>query len=209
MQALSPTLGGFFPVPQRMVRSTPVPSLPRPSFLSPIQRVAQGEADAVRACIEAYGGLVWSLARRLAGSEAEDAVQEVFVDLWRNAKRFDPAVASDVTFVAMIARRRLIDRLRARGRRKDGPGAEQVSEELVDPAANRAEVCAEAALASRAVDELRPEQRQVLLLSTHQGMSHEEIAAALGMPLGTVKSHARRGLVRVRELLELDDGGEE
>ncbi len=186
--------------------------LPRPAPLSPIQRVAQGDPDAVRDCIQSYGGLVWSLARRLAPTEAEDAVQEIFLDLWRNAKRFDPDVASDVTFVAMVARRRLIDRLRARTRRKDGRDTDAVSDELPDPSADRAEVCAEAALAHRALLRLRPEQRQVLLLSTHDGMSHEEIASALGMPLGTVKAHARRGLIRVRELLlgrDVADDGDE
>jgi RNA polymerase sigma-70 factor (ECF subfamily) len=163
--------------------------------------VAQGEPDAVRDCIRAYGGLVWSLARRLGPSDAEDAVQEIFTDLWKNARRFDPAIASDVTFVAMIARRRLIDRLRSRGRRVEGAETSAVSEDLVDPGADRAELCAEAGLAGRALDQLRPEQRSVLLLSTRDGMSHEEIAGALGMPLGTVKAHARRGLMRVREIL--------
>jgi RNA polymerase sigma-70 factor (ECF subfamily) len=169
--------------------------------VTPIQRVAQGDADAVRACIQAYGRLVWSLARRLSPAETEDAVQEIFTDLWRNAHRFDPAVASDVTFVAMIARRRLIDRLRARGRRVEGNHTGEVSEDVPDPGADRAELCAEAALARRALDRLRPEQRQVLLLSTREGMSHEEIAGALEMPLGTVKAHARRGLLKVREML--------
>jgi RNA polymerase sigma-70 factor (ECF subfamily) len=179
---------------------------------SPLERVSHGEPDAPRACIDAYGALVWSLARRLSASpaDAEDAVQEIFVDLWKNAKRFDPAIASDVTFVAMIARRRLIDRLRADGRRRDGRHADELSEHLVDPSGDRSELCAEAALAGRALAQLRPEQRDVLLLSTRQGMSHEEIATELGMPLGTVKAHARRGLARVRSILfgDGDDGGD-
>jgi RNA polymerase sigma-70 factor (ECF subfamily) len=62
-------------------------------------------------------------------------------------------------------------------------------------------MCAEAGLARRALEELRPEQREVIRLSTEQGLSHEEISTVLAMPLGTVKAHARRGLLRVRELL--------
>src|SRR5436190_14026687 len=80
-------------------------------------RVAAGDEAAVRECLARYGGLVWSIARRFEPSDAEDAVQEIFLDLWKSAARFDRAVASETAFVAMIARRRLIDRRRTRGRR--------------------------------------------------------------------------------------------
>src|SRR5689334_16385093 len=70
-----------------------------------LQRIATGERAAVQECIDAYGGLIWSLARRWspAPHEAEDAVQEIFIDLWKSAARFDQAQASETTFVAMIA----------------------------------------------------------------------------------------------------------
>jgi RNA polymerase sigma-70 factor (ECF subfamily) len=166
-----------------------------------LPQIAGGNRDAIRACIERYGGLVWSLARRasLAQEEAEDAVQEIFLDLWRSAPRFDPRVASETTFVAMIARRRLVDQRRQRQRRPE-------TEPLIDSqrAASTTpptELGAEAAEAARALDQLRPEQRQVLILTACQGLSHEEVAHTMGMPLGTVKAHARRGLIRVREVL--------
>ncbi len=180
-----------------------VASRERLARLSPIERAAKGEPGAARACLDAYGSVVWGIARRLSASQAdaEDAVQEVFVDIWKNAHRFDRDVASDVAFVAMLARRRLIDRLRARGRRPEGRATEELSELVPDPDVDRAETCAEAGLARRALEELRPEQREVIRLSTEQGLSHEEISAVLAMPLGTVKAHARRGLLRVRELL--------
>jgi RNA polymerase sigma-70 factor (ECF subfamily) len=170
---------------------------------SPLQSVSTGDPDAMRACLDRFGGLVWSLARRLSPSpsDAEDAVQEIFVDLWKSAGRFDPAVASEATFVAMIARRRLLDRQRLRSRRPDTeplPEVPRASDEVVDPPGERA---AEAILAARAVAQLRPEQQKVLLFATYHGLSHEEIAQATGMPLGTVKAHARRGLLKVRELL--------
>ncbi|HEY1068798.1 MAG TPA: sigma-70 family RNA polymerase sigma factor, partial [Pirellulales bacterium] len=83
-----------------------------PDVLLP--RVAAGQPSAVDECLARYGGLVWSLARRHTNntSDAEDAVQEIFIDLWRSAARFNPQAASEATFVAMIARRRLIDRRR-------------------------------------------------------------------------------------------------
>ena len=131
----------------------------------------------------------------------EDAVQEIFVDLWKSAVRFDPAVASEAAFIAMISRRRLIDRMRSAKRRpaESRAAAESVFEGI-DPAASP-ERCAEAAQAVRALDALRPEQREVLLLSACQGLSHDEIAEQIGMPLGTVKAHVRRGLLRIRAAL--------
>ena len=75
---------------------------------------AAGDRDAIQDCMKAYGGLVWSLARRMLNDpeEAEDIVQGIFVDVWKNAERFDPNRASETTFVAMIARRRIIDKVR-------------------------------------------------------------------------------------------------
>ncbi len=178
------------------------------SELIPIlERVKSGDPVAVRACVDRYGALVWSLARRLSPSQAdaEDAVQEIFFDLWKSAARFDARVASEATFVAMIARRRLIDRKRQRARRPDTdpmPEPHNLLEQVAhEDHGSRAELCAEASLAARAVAQLRPEQQQVLL-ATCQGLSHEEISGATGMPLGTVKAHARRGLIRVRAMLD-------
>jgi RNA polymerase sigma factor (sigma-70 family) len=162
-------------------------------------RVAAGDPAAVRECLARYGGLVWSIARRFEPADAEDAVQEIFLDLWKSAARFDPQIASEAAFVAMIARRRLIDRRRTRGRR---PATDPVSElpQVIDQASGP-EACAEARQAARALAQLRPEQRQVLVLATCHGLSHGEIAEQTGMPLGTVKAHARRGLLSIRAAL--------
>jgi RNA polymerase sigma-70 factor (ECF subfamily) len=166
--------------------------------------VARGDPFAVRACIGRHGPLVWALARRLSPTpqDAEDAVQEIFLDLWKNASRYEPEVASETAFIAMIARRRLVDRLRARRRR---PATDPISDsseplnEVSTPAS--AETCVEAARASDAIAALRSEERQVLLLAVREGCSHEEIATRLGLPLGTVKTYARRALSRVRAAL--------
>ena len=78
------------------------------------QRIAVGDASAVKECISAYGGLVRSLARRLTRthSDAEDATQEIFICIWRQAAAFDATKGSEVSFIAIIARRRWIDRCR-------------------------------------------------------------------------------------------------
>jgi RNA polymerase sigma-70 factor (ECF subfamily) len=164
-------------------------------------RVARGDRDAMNECMRRYGPLVWSLARRHSPSqaEAEDAVQDVFLDLWRGAARFDATIASEPTFIAMITRRRLIDRRR---RRQTSPPPTTLSEAVPLAATGQsAEVSAEAQIAARALEKLRPEQREAIVLSTCHDMTHDEIAAKTGMPLGTVKAHVRRGLICIRTAL--------
>jgi len=186
------------------ILSSTRPSHPQPSTL--LQRVAFGDAAAVHECIDRYGGLVWSLARRLIAStaDAEDAVQEVFIDVWKSAGRFDPGVASEATFVAMIARRRLIDHRRRQQRRPERAQAAPLDEVDVAaplPASDALEVADEHARAAAAIRELTPDQQQVLRLSVYDGWSHQRIADHLQLPLGTVKTHVRRGLIRIRERL--------
>ncbi|MEL6497742.1 MAG: sigma-70 family RNA polymerase sigma factor [Planctomycetota bacterium] len=168
--------------------------------------IATGDQSAVEDCLDRYGGLVWSLARRMCPTrdEAEDAVQEIFIEVWKNAGRFDASIASEVTFIAVIARRRLIDRRRRAGRR---PDESTIIEETIRDGSNgdveSAQVIGEEAeIAREVMRELSEEQQRVLQLSIFYGQSHEKIARSTGLPLGTVKTHARRGLIRVRDLLK-------
>ena len=175
-----------------------------------LKRIASNETSAVQDCLDAYGGLVWSLARRMLpkSEEAEDAVQEIFIDIWKHAGRFDETQASETTFVAMIARRRLIDRIRKQNRQ---PNIDSMDDILVEPAGQAhqdIQMTVEAKEAAKAMNDLRPEQRQILHLSIVQGFSHQEISEALAIPLGTVKTHARRGLIQVRQVLGLENSGE-
>ena len=176
-----------------------------------LKRIADGDQNAVQDCLKAYGGLVWSLARRMLRNtdEAEDAVQEIFVDIWRNAGRFDAEQASETTFVAMIARRRLIDKIRFANRRISPDSLEDILAEPAGSSGKEMQTLVEGREAMKALQELRPEQRQVLQLSIIHGLSHQEIAEATGMPLGTVKTHVRRGLLQVREILGFGQDVEE
>lgn len=169
-----------------------------------LERVARGDSGAVREVMDAYGGLVYSLARRFTRNEqeADDAAQDIFLDVWRSAPRYDASLGAEVTFIATIARRRLIDRARKAGR--DGPRA-TLAVEPEQPSSGAAferfERSDEVGKAQAAMETLSPEQQKVLRLSIYHGLSHERIAEATGLPLGTVKTHARRGLIRLRELL--------
>ncbi len=171
-----------------------------------LPKVASGDPQAIQGCIDRYGALIWSLARRHSPSsaDAEDAVQEIYIDLWKSSERFDRSKASETTFVAMIARRRLIDRHRHRQRRPQTDALDPAKDDVVDPNQRQMEASAEASLAARALATLAPQERKVILLSTYQGMSHGQIADHTGIPLGTVKTYIRRGLQRVRKLLEKD-----
>ncbi|MFT3878844.1 MAG: sigma-70 family RNA polymerase sigma factor [Gemmatales bacterium] len=168
-----------------------------------LQRIALGEKAAVQECLSRYGGLVWSLARRFLGNaaEAEDAVQDIFVELWKNAAKFNPALSSEPTYVTMVTRRRLIDRRRKIVRRPELIQLPDAVASKQQPGTNQIDLVDEVAQAAAALQELRPEQQQVLKLAVYQGLTHEEIAQNTGMPLGTVKTHARRGLIRLREVL--------
>lgn len=161
-------------------------------------RVATGDGAAARLCIAEFGPLVWSIARRMApsSSEAEDAVQEIFIELWKHAGRYDPGQASEAAFVTMIARRRMIDRLRRAERR---PQLKPMPDSLVGEQQDAIERCAEASLAASALAALDPRSRRVLTLAIGHGMTHAEIAELTEMPVGTVKSLVRRALVAVRK----------
>ncbi len=191
--------------PQPRLQSVPdvadSPAEPAPEPVLP--DVARGDRAAVQRCMARYGALVWSIARRFSptAADAEDATQEIFLDLWRSAARFDPLRGSERVFVTMIARRRLIDRMRSQKARREheiGGLDDEVAQVGIDARVDR---CAEADIARAALEELPQEQRKVIQLSIVDGLSHGEIAARSGLPLGTVKTLIRRGLIRVRQAL--------
>lgn len=176
---------------------------PGPAPLEPLlPRIAAGDERAVRDCVARYGALVWSLARRWSpdSSDAEDAVQEIFIDLWRTAARYDVSRTSEAGWVAMIARRRLIDRAR---RRERLPALESIPDDFDVASENERDLDREwrADQARAVLRELPPAQRRMLELSLLHGRTHDEIARETETPLGTVKSHIRRGLQRARDLL--------
>ncbi len=170
-----------------------------------LKKIAAGERSAVDECLKKYGGLVWALSRRMLRNQddAEDAVQEIFLDIWKNAGKFDETQSSETTFIAMIARRRLIDRIRFSSRRISADALDDMTAEPADRADRKMQTTLEANDAVKALNSLRPEQQQVLQLSIVQGLSHQEIANRTGLPLGTVKTHARRGILQAREFLGL------
>ena len=161
--------------------------------------VAKGQPEAIENCLDRYGSLVWSLALRNCPDEqtAEDAVQDIFLKLWQAADRFDQARGSEETFVAMIARRRLIDLYRKRrGQQHVSVDSETVAAEPSDrqDASSRAELNDDARQAEQFLSQLPKQQQRVIRLSVYDGLSHSSISGRTGIALGTVKTHIRRGL---------------
>ena len=197
------------------------PSAPTHRDETPLlPKVAAGVPGAVEEVLDRYSGAIWNMARRLCRNrvDAEDATQDVFVEIWRHAARFDANAGSEWTFVLTVARRRLIDRLRRFSRRKDiaygeaGGPSEPVASIELDPATappEAAQTQEDAKIALDALSNLSRDQQTVLRLSLFEGMSYPEISERLDIPLGTIKTHARRGLIKLRQLLGAEEQEDE
>ncbi len=168
-----------------------------------LTRIATGDETAVNDCINQYGNLIWALAKKYTPKQedAEDAVQEIFMEIWQNAARYDSSKASESTFISIIARRRLIDRLRKIYRRPVIQSIEDVFETAPNVFESQINTKIQANQAVEAMKSLRSEQREMMILNIYDGMSHGEISQKLNVPLGTVKTHIRRGFKRVREVI--------
>jgi RNA polymerase sigma-70 factor, ECF subfamily len=176
-----------------------------------MQRVAAGDEEAVATLYDRFGSLVFRAARQVLSSraEADDAVQEIFVRLWRSADRYDPRRAKLVTWVMLISRRYLIDALR-RVTSRPQPGV--IDEDVWVESRN-----AENAVPSKVStdDESRRKlieqlallpslQRTVIQKAYFEGLTLREVSEQIGAPLGTVKSALSRGLLKLRERVKSD-----
>ena len=168
-----------------------------------MHRVAAGDEEAIGELYDRFGPLVYKVAWQFQPSqpEAEDAVQEIFVRLWQTADRFDPRRAKLVTWVMLIARRHLIDRLRRSSVR---PTTTQFEGEIAgtdsatSPDSRPQEEERNARLMQR-ITELPELQRTVIERAYLQGYTLREVSEQLNAPLGTIKSALSRGLARLRE----------
>lgn len=176
-----------------------------------LERVAAGDSAAVSECLDRYGDLVWSLARRYLrnAADAEDAVQDIFIDIWGSSARYDRNIASEVAFISTIARRRLIDKIRAAERRPLMDSLDDDEGAPIDPGVPATvEDDTEVTIVERVLAEMDPEHQKVLSMSLYEGYSHSEIAERLSLPLGTVKTRVRRGLIHIREQLNISTTGD-
>lgn len=194
-----------------------VPSAPDDYVL--MERVAAGDRGAFDTLYARYAPLVYSLAMRICGDrgQAEDLLIDVFFELWQRAERFDPQRGAPLTYITTLTRSRAIDRQRGKSGRwtsltresdpSDGVDLDGTDDAALSPI-ERAALAEEASAVRSAMSKLEPEHRQLLELSYFEGLSHTQIAQRVGKPLGTVKTHIRMGIIRLRELLRIPRGGE-
>lgn len=169
-----------------------------------MHRVAAGDQKAVAELYDRFGSLVYKVARQFlpTQAEAEDAVQEVFIRLWQTADRYDPRRAKLVTWVMLIARRHLIDRIRRSAVRPTESGMEGAGPSSIATTATpdaRPQERERNALLRQRIAELPELQRIVIERAYLQGFTLREISEQLNAPLGTIKSALSRGLERLRE----------
>jgi RNA polymerase sigma-70 factor (ECF subfamily) len=175
--------------------------------LSPDQnllpRVAAGDQDAMNLCVSRYGGIVWTLAKRYINNhaETEDLVQEVFIEIWKKAASFNPAIASETTFIGLIAKRRAIDHLRRHGKKPDFEPLE-AAEFVPLPSLENCSIACDSEAVKSSLAAFPDDTRQLFELFFQEGFTHPEIAEKTGIPLGTVKTRLRRGLITLREQLK-------
>lgn len=168
-------------------------------------RIAAGDATAVEQFVERYSGLIWTITKKMTRNshDAEDVVQEIFIDLWKSAPMFRPERGSEVSFIAVIARRRLVDRLRRNNSKIQVRNLEESPVmDLVDNGNDPVEVADEIAKVRNCMEQLTASTQSVLKLILQEGMSHQEVSSSLQLPLGSVKSFARRGLLTLRDCVK-------
>lgn len=168
-----------------------------------VVRVARGDRGAFEALYERYVRSVYALALRRLGDRhsAEDAVQETFAAVWRSARTYRPERGPAAPWLFSIARNAAVDRLRARVVLAEPPDAADAAPGPSD----RAERDWLSWRVHRALEELPEAEREVLALAYWGGRSQSEIAAELGIPLGTVKTRTRSGLARLARILDEED----
>jgi RNA polymerase sigma-70 factor (ECF subfamily) len=171
-----------------------------------IARMAQGDGDALAELYDRHARPVYSLAVRILrdARDAEDVVQEVFAQAWRQASRYTASRGAVIAWLLTLARSRAIDRLRARRARPEGASDDAAGIALVDaspPIEHQLVSAEQVARVRAAVDDLPLLQRIAIELAYFEGLSHVEIADRLEQPLGTVKTRIRLAMGKLREML--------
>lgn len=170
-------------------------------------RVARGDRDAFASLFERHAPLVLGVLARMLGrrDEAEEVLQEAFLQAWDRAGSYDPKRATPRGWLLLISRSRAIDRIRsrqARARREKAVSAEDAWRAEVEPVGTgQLEANERAERVSRALTVLPDDQRRCIELAFFEGLSHSQIASALDQPLGTVKSRILLGMRKLRDQL--------
>jgi RNA polymerase sigma-70 factor (ECF subfamily) len=168
-----------------------------------LSAIASGDREALSTLYSRTSAKLYGICLRVLGdeSEAQDVLQEVYVTAWRKADRFDPAKASPITWLAVLARNKAIDQLRRRRPSEDLGAAAELADDSPS-ASDIAERRQEAARLADCLGELDEKPRAMIRSAFLDGATYPELAERAGVPLGTMKSWIRRGLLRLKGCLE-------
>jgi RNA polymerase sigma-70 factor, ECF subfamily len=173
-----------------------------------VRRIAQGDQSAFALFYSRLSPVLYGVAFRMMNDhgDAEDVLQEGMAYIWRRANSFDASRSSTFAWAAMIVRNKAIDKLRARRRgerlRERVKDSSDLSADQDDTSALEPLFREQRNQVRSVLSQISPDQREALELSYFSGLTHEEIAAQLGAPLGTVKARIRRGVLQLRKLFQ-------
>lgn len=166
-----------------------------------LDRTGGGDRDSLKLLYAATSAKLFGVIVRILHErgDAEDVLQEVYLTVWRKAAEFDPSRASPITWLVTIARNRAIDRLRARGSRPTSPLdlAAEIRDESPDAEA-LLDTADDVKRVQRALATLEPRHAAVIRSAYYEGLTYEALSQREGVPVGTLKSWVRRGLIRMR-----------
>jgi len=168
--------------------------------------VARGDEAAFAGLYDRFGTLVFGLVRRVVKdpAQAEEVTQEVLLDVWRTAARFDPHQGSARSWLMTLAHRRAVDRVRSAQASADRESRVAVATADYDVVVEEVEARLDAQRVRRCLDALTELQREAVTLAYYGGYTYREVAALLGVAVGTVKTRMRDGLIRLRDCLGAD-----
>jgi RNA polymerase sigma-70 factor, ECF subfamily len=211
-----PDVAGAKPVTFRQrMKDVNVPDhaarLPRPvpaggGLEHALAAVSRGEEDAFARVYDQCAAAILGTALRVLRdpAQAEEVMQEVLLELWRTASRFDPAAGSASAWVMTLAHRRAVDRVRSEQRAAERELRAATASVAYDEVADAVEARLEHERVRRCLQALTPLQRESVTLSYYRGYSYPEVAKLLGIPVGTVKTRMRDGLIRLRDCLGVE-----
>ena len=168
--------------------------------------VARGDQDAFEALYDKLSGPAYGLVRKVLRdpAQSEEVTQEVMLEVWRSAARFDPARGSATTWALTIAHRRAVDRVRSETAAAEREQRSAPFPSSVDDVAETVEANMDAEQVRRCLEGLTELQREAITLAYYGGYTYREVAELLGVAVGTVKTRMRDGLIRLRDCLGVD-----
>ncbi len=182
------------------------PATPADDLAVLLARVARGDEAAYAALYDVAARRVLGIVRAIVRdpAQSEEVAQEVLLDIWRTASRFDPALGSGVAWVTTLAHRRAVDRVRSEQKAAAREMRTATANVAYDDVVEAVEARLDRERVRRCLGSLTPLQRESVTLAYYSGYTYREVAALLGVAVGTVKTRMRDGLIRLRDCLGVD-----